>query len=278
MEHDEFSGMNNELSRKKANFNKTPNKNKAETPSERSSNALAEEEIDLNNLDRNLKFNKNEFQFKILFLGDTKVGKSSLISLICDGIVNNTYIKTLCCDVRKKIFRIGQTTTEVKFFDIGDVDLEFNLYSILEYLSIVHCCIYVVDSTRPSSLEKIEKIVKNLKNRNLINVLALNKIDLVESVSQANRKNMLSVKSQKIIDFDRNFNTDQLKLFSKIVQTSVKKNQTVQDLFNFVLNSLIDFYSEEKNYEFYIKKRDSEENKIFFKYKMRKNFKNSVCC
>jgi small GTP-binding protein len=275
MENNQFSEMKNNESRKKASFNKIPNK---DTPSERSSNVLAEEEIDLKNIDQNLKFNKNEFQFKILFLGDTKVGKTSLISMICDGYVNNTYTKTLCCDVRKKVFKIGQTTTEIKFFDIGDVDLEFNLSSILEYLSIVHCCIYVVDSTRPSSLDKIEKILKNLKNHNMINVLALNKIDLVESVSQANRKNMLSIKSQKIIEFDRNFNTNEFKLFSKIVQTSVKNNQTVQDLFNSVLNSLIDYYSEEKNFEFYLKKCDSEENKIFFKYKMRKNMKNRVCC
>jgi len=59
---------------------------------------------------------RNEYNFKILFLGDSKVGKSSIINTILSDAPlnfqnennfnsNNQYIKTLGCDTRKKKFK-----------------------------------------------------------------------------------------------------------------------------------------------------------------------------
>ncbi len=257
---------------KKQDNMKRPTFYKIERESRESSNIMVEEEINLVELNHNSKFNKNEFIFKILFLGDTKVGKTSLITGICDGIFNKNYKKTLCCDMRKQKFKLDETTVEIKFYDIGDVDLEYNLSSVVEYLSIVHSVIFVVDAIRMQSLDKIEKLVKNFKCRGeMINFLVLNKFDLVESISQSNLRYTLSAKSQRVVDFDKSHNSNESsKLFSHIFQTSAKNNQTLQEFFFSVLNSMIEFYSQEKNFENYLKRRDSDNNKIFFKYKMKK--------
>jgi small GTP-binding protein len=265
----------------KPNENKNKlNFHKIEINSHASSNIIAEEEINLLDLNQTFKFNKNEFNFKILFVGDTKVGKTSLISSICDGITNRNYIKTLGCDLRKKKFKIEQITSEVTFFDVGDVDLEYNLSAIQEYYGIVHCCVFILDSTRNSSLEKMEKLIKSLKCGEIMNFLVLNKMDLVESVAQINRKKMLTMNSQKIIELDNNVDSHgkSSKLFGKIFQTSIKNSQSVQEFFNSVLNFLIKFYSDDKNFENYLKILDTDDRKIFFKYKMRKIKKDCVYC
>jgi hypothetical protein len=46
--------------------------------------------------------------------------------------------------------------------NIGDVDLDYNFSSIMEYMSIVHTCIFVVDSIRIQSLEKLKNSQKIL--------------------------------------------------------------------------------------------------------------------
>lgn len=258
------------IEEKKESFNQ-PNFYRIERESRDSSNIIADEEINLVDLNQNLKFNKNEFNFKILFLGDTKVGKTSLINAICDGIFTKNYKKTLCCDMRKQKFKIDETTVEAKFYDIGDVDLEYNLSSIMEYMTVVHSCIFVVDAIRIQSLEKIEKLVKNFKCGDMINFLVLNKIDLVESISRSNLKYTLSSKSLRVVEFDNNYNSNETnKLFCKIFQTSAKNNKTLQEFFYDVLNSMIKFYSEEKNFENYLKRRNSDNIKIFFRYRMKK--------
>jgi small GTP-binding protein len=229
--------------------------------------SLPKEEIQITELNQIIRINPNEFNFKILFLGDMKVGKTSLISMICDNVYKQKYLKTICCDTRFKKFKINERFINIQFYDIGgDINFEINFEKIVEYMKIAHSCVFVTDMGKLTSLTRIEKFVA--ATLNTPNFLIMNKTDLINSDKT---HKILSSKSPQVAEFQKNAN------ISKIFETSLKEVESIQKCFNSMLISLVEFYENEKNVIMYMEKFRSDNVNIDIKYKINKKKKNCWC-
>jgi len=58
-----------------------------------------------------------DFLIKLIIVGDSGVGKSSLISVYCDQIYDENYISTIGIDFRKKIIKFNGYTINLQIWD-----------------------------------------------------------------------------------------------------------------------------------------------------------------
>ncbi len=132
--------------------------------------------------------NSDSFKNKIVIsvIGDREVGKTSLLnSLIFPEIINNnTYIKTIGCDIR--FFTDNENSLVIKFFDFGFFDLQTNVEQIKQFAQISSFIFYIINS----NIEKLDYINK------FSGLFKQNKIILI--LNQNSKNNKLSLDSEKI--------------------------------------------------------------------------------
>lgn len=232
-------------------------------------NNIMQDEIKLLPLNQCIIIPHDELTFKIIFLGASGTGKSSIIKRIFGETVGSRYIKTLCCDIRTKKLKFKEKMLKLKFFEIGNVDLIANLPVFIEYFKIVHACVYVIDVNESSSLSYVEKLAsENIYSFELINYLLLhksdvNKIERDETII-TNRVNNLT-KSEK-----SNFKT--------IFHTSIEDIDSIQNFFNTMMGDLIEFYEHPDQRKIYLEKNKLDNANLFFKYKTSDKKKKCFNC
>lgn len=113
----------------------------------------------------------------ITVIGNRYSGKTTLLnSLIFPQIINNTnYIRTYGYDIR---FLPINDNTIIKFFDIGDLELESN-ENVLQSMSwYSHYIMYIIDPKIKESLQYLYIFEDVFKNNQTI--LVFNKIDQIQ--------------------------------------------------------------------------------------------------
>jgi GTPase SAR1 family protein len=204
-------------------------------------------------------------RFKFLFVGDSKVGKTSLISFLCDQVVKHTYTKTLGCDMRRKNMKLGTLDVNVKLFDLGvvnDEEIERNLPVIIEYFNLAHACIYVADSSEIKSIRKIQQYSSLNRTKSNLKILLLNKSD-IESI------NKLTSHSKLIIQISKELG------INAIYETSIMNGESITNWFTPLIDTLIAYYKDNPVYD---EKNNIDEGTLFFKYKKAKTKKGGACC
>lgn len=227
---------------------------------------VSNEEIKLLELNNQLPISSQEYTYRVIFLGEKMSGKTSMINLICGDKVSKKYCPTLCCDSRSKRFKINGRIVKIKFFDLGEVDLSYNMSAIGEYLKIVHAVIYVCDINRPASLNPIEKISSTFSNNSpFLTYLLMNKIDADK------KEGKLDSKNKRVVNL---INSTKLNLF----ETSINEKATVDIFFNTLLENLIEYYDKEENKMKYEQINTSDNTNIYFKFKPLKVKKRCYHC
>lgn len=236
------------------------------------------EELKLMDFNQTIKLNIDfHFSYNILILGNTGVGKTKILNFISDNYSKNKnssnymYIPTLGCDLSIKKFKLEDRVIQIKFYEIGDFDFDFNKNQMTEYFNLSHACIYVIDSDKDESISIVEKFTSlNQNNNKMVNYLILNK----------NFENIKSSKTETVtIETNRikNMLNCEHCHFKKCFQTNIQDKNSYRNFFNLMLNDCIDFFKEEKMAIIYNHKNKLDNKNIFFRY--RKNRKNrKFCC
>jgi len=194
---------------------------------------------------------------KILLIGDSKVGKTCLISRYAIGVFNEDYISTIGFDNRQKEEIINNEKVLVKIFDTAGQERFKSITA--NYLRNAEGVILVYDLTSTESFENlkfwIESIKNNLGNDEPIPIIIIgNKIDL-EGAREINKS--VAEKFAK----DNNY---------KYFETSAKTGEGVDDAFREIVKQILgrnDKFDDEK-----------EENTVKIEDKKGSVEKKKGCC
>ncbi|MCJ1312748.1 GTP-binding protein of the rab/ypt [Agyrium rufum] len=167
-------------------------------------------------------------QFKLVLLGESAVGKSSLVLRFVKDQFDDYRESTIGAAFLTQTITLDDTTT-VKF-EIWDTAGQERYKSLAPmYYRNANCAVVVYDITQASSLDKAKSWVKELQrqaNENIIIALAGNKLDLVTETPA----------KRAITTADANAYAQEAGLL--FFETSAKTAENVRDLFTAIARKL----------------------------------------
>lgn len=182
-----------------------------------------------------MAFDKDyDYIFKLLIIGDSHVGKSSLLLKYIDNGFNENFNSTIGVDFRLKILDIDDKIIKLQIWDSSGQD-RFKSITTLYYRNC-HGIIIVFDLTDRKSFENVKiwlnDIKKNCNIENVPKILVGNKSDL-----SLNRK----IPYEEIIEFVNLIDIT-------YIETSAKENKNIDKVFEVLAKDIKNDYKRIDNF------------------------------
>ena len=177
----------------------------------------------------------SENKFKVIFLGNSGVGKSSIISRFCNDKFDPSFQSTVGLDFHKKEIPYEKTTLKLLFYDTAGQEKFRSLIPM--YVRDANIMVIVYDITNSESFSQLTfwlGMLEDLKREEAILVILGNKSDM---------------------DDRRVIQTDYAKEFAKkynaiFTEVSAKTGANIQDLFlNEIVRKIVNSYKIKENIE-----------------------------
>lgn len=171
--------------------------------------------------------------YKILTLGNSMVGKTSLITKYVDNKFHDSYLSTIGIDYQTKIIEYKGEQVQFNIWDSAGQEKYRSISK--QYYKKSDAVILTFDLSSQESFQSIDdwfKEVKDQTKNNILIVLNGNKSDLPDDV-----KTVSKTEAQKFA------NNNNLKYF----ETSAKTGEGVNELFGYITISLIKDSERKKN-------------------------------
>lgn len=173
----------------------------------------------------------HDYIFRICLLGDSSVGKTSLLTRYCDGTFKEKYSNTIGVDFRVVTLKCNDTVAKIQIWDTAGQE-RFKSIAV-NYFRTSHGFIFVYDI---SSRESFKNVVNWMElafsnNRNAsINFLIGNKSDL-------DNKREVTTREGKDLAKLRGF---------YFLETSALNSDNVEKMFSCFAFKLIDYFNKNK--------------------------------
>jgi len=161
---------------------------------------------------------------KVVLLGDSGVGKSSLVVRYVEGVFSNVVKSTIGASFFTKRLTVNGAKVKLQIWDTAGQE-RFRSLAPMFYRGAA-AAIVVFDITNESSFEKLKSWVTELRNNvehNLVICIAANKQDL-----SSERR----VLPHKVIDYAESIG-------ATVFETSARINSGVEEMFASVANNLV---------------------------------------
>ena len=169
-----------------------------------------------------------DFIFKVLLLGNSDVGKSSMLLRFVDSVWNDAFTPTIGVDFKVKTLEIDNKRVKMQIWDTAGQERFRTVVST--YFRGAHGILLLYDVTNKDSFKNLEnwliEIEKN-SNQKVLKILIGNKCDLTE---------------------DREITTEEGQTFAnrngmEFMETSAKMNTNVSEAFTTLGKLMIEFNS-----------------------------------
>jgi len=173
---------------------------------------------------------ENIVVLKIILIGDSSVGKTSLLLTYSGGNFEDNYISTIGVDYKEKLIVVNNYKVKLKIMDTCGQErfksLNKNFYSSSDGI------IFVFDVTKESSFKSIDNWLNESENYRgkSKKILVGNKIDLM---------NIIEVKKENVEKYAEN-----KKMF--YYETSAKNGTNVEESFNKLAELIISDMTEDE--------------------------------
>jgi Ras-related protein Rab-1A len=165
-----------------------------------------------------------DYLFKLILIGDSGVGKSSLLVRFADDAFSDTFISTLGVDFRYHTAVLGKRTVKIQIWDTAGQERFRGITAA--YYRDAHGVVMVYDVTSSETFEHVEEWLAEVDRQNdlAVKVLVGNKADLAD---------------------ERQVETDAAQKFSErlgitFFETSAKTAANVKEVFLGMAKQLLD--------------------------------------
>ena len=157
--------------------------------------------------------------FKILLVGNSSVGKSSLFLRFVDDIWNDVFVPTIGVDFKIKTLKINEKNVKLQIWDTAGQERFRTIIS--SYYRGAQGILLVFDVTEKESFESLNnwliEIEKNA-NKNVVKILIGNKCDLEDKrvISYSQAKDFADSNGLKYVETSAKTNNNVTEAFSEI--------------------------------------------------------------
>ena len=221
---------------------------------------MKSEEENKTNLNNNSSTFEYEYLFKILLVGNSNVGKSSLFLRFVDEIWKENFVPTIGVDFKIKSIKIDNKIIKLQIWDTAGQERFRSILS--SYYKGANGILLLYDITNVNSFKNLSNwlidIEKN-SSKNVKKILIGNKCDLNE---------LRKIPINKGKEFADTYNM-------KFIETSAKNNVNINECFNILGKELINNLDSKSNKKDKIFHLNDDENIID---KDDRVYKSGNCC
>jgi small GTP-binding protein len=125
-----------------------------------------------------------DYLFKIVFLGEGAVGKTSLVGRYVYDSFEGDYLATIGTDIHVKMVNVSDTVVKLVIWDIAGQDNFAQLRRA--YYMNASAAFFVFDTTRPETIERVDEWLNALftVTGKIPLVLLENKVDLESAIPE----------------------------------------------------------------------------------------------
>ena len=175
---------------------------------------------------------KIDYKFKIMILGESKIGKTCFITRYTNNNFSGAYLTTVGIDFQTKIITLNNKTIKLQIWDTAGQERFRNITK--NYFQTSHGFIVAYDISENESI----KYVKNWLNEININAPKNVKVILIGTKCDLDRK--ISKEEGEKIAQENNI---------KFFETSAKENINVKETFECLTMDILNFVEEEEKIE-----------------------------
>jgi len=141
-------------------------------------------------------------EFKVLIIGDTGVGKTSILKRFVENEYDNDTFVVIVSDINNRIIDIDGNPVKLKLYDTGGEERFREVTS--SYYREADGVLLVYDITKESSFNNIERWKKEAETKvpeKIICVVAANKVDLASSKREVSLKKGITYADEHSLQF-----------------------------------------------------------------------------
>ncbi|MFW9834847.1 MAG: GTP-binding protein [Candidatus Thorarchaeota archaeon] len=163
-----------------------------------------------------------DYLFKLVFLGEGAVGKTSLVGRYVYDSFEGDYLATIGTDIHVKMVHVDETVVKLVIWDIAGQDNFAQLRRA--YYMNASGAFFVFDTTRPETIERVDEWLNALfaVTGKIPIVLLENKVDLESAIEESMKK---AVKEKHSVP---------------ILQTSAKEDTNVEEAFREMTREILE--------------------------------------
>lgn len=169
-----------------------------------------------------------EYLFKLIIIGDSGIGKSSLLTRFTDDVFMDSYISTIGVDFKIRTMVVNGRVIKLQIWDTAGQERFRTVTSA--YYRGAHGVMVVFDITNPVSFENVNNIwlneIQNFSKEDIKRILIGTKSDLTEK-----RKITYADASEFAVDNGMEY-----------IETSAKNAVNVESAFASLVSTLVSYY------------------------------------